>query len=181
MLVKKLSPKSQNIVLLDENNVVMSPDAIPNCFNTYFASVFAAHPKNSPAFPSVTHLSSAQICFNKETVLKHLSKLKSTGPAGVDMLPPLLLKELAQALCMPLSMLFTLSYNTSDIPDDWRQSNVTPIFKGQGSRHCAKNYRPISITVVVCRVMEAIVRDFIITFLTANELLTPHQYGFRKG
>lgn len=72
-------------------------------------------------------------------------------------------------------MLFMLSYSTSDIPDDWWQLNVTPIFKGQGSCHCANNYRPISITVMACRVMEAIMRDSIYTFLAANKLPTPHQ------
>jgi hypothetical protein len=178
---KKLNPKSNNIVLLDDEHRLVTPEAIPNCFNNYFSTVFAEPSDVTPPFASVTALSSAQVTFTREAVLTQLSKLKSTGPAGVDMLPPLFMKTLAHSLSAPLSLLFTLSYSTGNIPEDWRQSNVTPVFKGQGSRHCVNNYRPISITVVACRVMEAIVRDSIYNFLTTANLLTPHQYGFRAG
>ena len=83
------------------------------------------------------------------------------------------MKTLAYELSSPLSWHFMLLYNTDNIPEDWRQSNV--IYKGQGLRHSVNNYRPISITVVVCRIMEAIVRKSISSFLALNNLLNTAQ------
>ena len=57
---------------------------------------------------------------------------------------------------------------------------MIPILK-KGNKECASNYRPISLTSVVCKMLEAILRDRIMAHLEANSLLSPHQHGFRPS
>ena len=59
-------------------------------------------------------------------------------------------------------------------------ANVTPIFK-QGSRNLPENYRPISLTCHLSKVMESIVRDVITQHLTKFNLILNSQHGFRRG
>ena len=70
--------------------------------------------------------------------------------------------------------------HSSAVPREWRLATITPVFK-KGKRNQASNYRPISLTSVVCKVMEAIVKDKIMFYLQSNDLLSPHQHGFRPA
>jgi len=54
--------------------------------------------------------------------------------------------------------------NTGDVPQDWKLANVTAIFK-KGERCSPSNYRPISLTVIICKVLESIIRDKIMEHL----------------
>ena len=63
---------------------------------------------------------------------------------------------------------------------DWKQANVTPIFK-KGSRYDPNNYRPVSLTSQVCKILESFVSVSITNFLMQNKLITPYQHGFTKG
>ena len=63
------------------------------------------------------------------------------------------------------------------VPDDWRMANVTPIFKA-GSKAKAGNYRPVSLTCIICKLMESIIRDGMILHLTSNNLIRASQHGF---
>ena len=54
-------------------------------------------------------------------------------------------------------------------------------FIKKGSKHLAENYRPISLTSLVCKLMEAIIKATIIDHVTVNKLLSSKQYGFLSG
>ena len=84
---------------------------------------------------------------------------------------------MAPSISFPLSILFTTSFVTGELPDIWKMANVTPIFK-KGQTCDPGNYRPISLTCVFCKIMETIIKDNIITYLLANNLITKHQHGF---
>jgi len=60
------------------------------------------------------------------------------------------------------------------VPADWRDANVTPIFK-KGAKSSPSNYRPVSLTSVSCRVMESLIRDAMTSHLTANKLINIQQ------
>jgi len=66
------------------------------------------------------------------------------------------------------------------VPEDWKKSNVNPIFK-KGSRSQAENYRPVSLTSVICKVFESLIRDAMVKYLEDNFLIGDSQHGFRKG
>ena len=73
-------------------------------------------------------------------------------------LHPKLIKECSSEIYYPLVKIFTKSLNSGDILNDWRKANVTAVFK-KGAKHCPLNYRPISLTYVVCKLLESISKD----------------------
>ena len=71
------------------------------------------------------------------------------------------------------------SVETGIIPEDWKPANATAIHK-KGSRQEPGNYRPISLTSVVCKTMERLVKGRLITHLEMNNLIGDFQHGFRN-
>ena len=67
-----------------------------------------------------------------------------------------------------------------EIPEEWKQANVSPIFK-KGQKHLAENYRPISLTSIVCKLMETFIKRELMTHLVNLNLLSPMQFGFISG
>ncbi|BHF67049.1 Methyltransferase-like protein 9 [Sparganum proliferum] len=125
--------------------------------------------------PSVSHL-----LFPEGIVRRELEALNESKSPGPDEIPPKLLKELASELSVPLSMLFQTSFDTGTLPIDWKLAHITPLYKG-GSRASTTNYRPISLTCILCKVMERIMKNELIDFLEVHGLLSNCQHGFRKG
>ena len=72
------------------------------------------------------------------------------------------------------------SYKSRKVPADWRSANITAIYK-KGNKKEPKNYRPVSLTSVICKIMVSIVRDIIMDNFLSNDLLSTNQYGFIKG
>ena len=74
-------------------------------------------------------------------------------------------------------MIFNKSLTECTVPVDWKHSNVTAIFK-KGDKTDAGNYRPISLTCLLCRILESILRDQIILHLQKYNLIAKSQHGF---
>jgi len=85
-----------------------------------------------------------------------------------------------QEIAVPLAIIFRTSLDTRCIPHDWKTANVTPLFK-KGSRSQVENYRPVSLTSQLCKVLESVIRDALVSHLDKNSLLNSSQHGFRKG
>ena len=68
---------------------------------------------------------------------------------------------------------------TAVVPDEWKIANVTGIYK-KGGRDIGGNYQPISLTSVVCKMMEKIIRDTLVDYLEHHQLILPMQNGFRQ-
>ena len=60
----------------------------------------------------------------------------------------------------------------------WKSSHICPIYKGSGSRFLPENYRPVSLTSVVYKAMESIIKDDLIYHQSTEYLLSPFQHGF---
>ena len=120
------------------------------------------------------------IDFSPDHVLKHLKKLKPNKACGPDGVSPMVLTKCAEILYMPLFEIFILSVRENDIPIDWRSAVIPPIFK-KGSKTNAKNYRPVSLTSVVVKVLEGIIREKLVKHLEENDIITNKQHGFRKN
>ena len=58
---------------------------------------------------------------------------------------------------MPLSLLFDMSYKSGTIPKEWKLANVVPVHK-KGSKNNVENYRPISLTCLVMKQYEKVIR-----------------------
>ncbi len=90
------------------------------------------------------------------------------------------LRETEEELLKPLTTVFKQSLREGKLPKDWKLGNITALFKA-GSKSKCENYRPISLTSIPGKCLEKIVRNAVVNHLEANDLLTSHQYGFRKG
>ncbi|XP_060710826.1 uncharacterized protein LOC132835701, partial [Hemiscyllium ocellatum] len=102
---------------------------------------------------------------------------KSPGPDGIY---PRILWEAREEIAEPLAWIFMSSLSTGIVPEDWRIANVVPLFK-KGSRDSPSNYRPVSLTSVVGKVLERMVRDKIYEHLGRNNVIRDSQHGFVKG
>jgi len=149
--------------------------------NSFFASVFTDEDTTTIPTLSDRNFSSIlnNVSINPDTVKKKLTKLKTTKTPGIDSIHPLLLKECADELSVVIADLFNLSLQSHNVPNAWRKAQVTPIFKKGSKRQCA-NYRPVSLTVILCKVLESFIRDEIMQHMESNDLFAPHQHGFRS-
>ena len=102
---------------------------------------------------------------------------KAPGPDG---LVPKLLVEIASSICVPLFYIFRKSLQNGHIPSDWKCANVTPIFK-KGDKSCPGNYRPVSLTSQVCKILDSIIKGKITDHLNKFALINPSQHGFTSG
>ncbi|XP_063904725.1 uncharacterized protein LOC135123777 [Zophobas morio] len=102
------------------------------------------------------------------------SQFCSPGPDGIT---PTVLNKCAKTVCIPLKILMTQSFQNSQLPEDWRLAIVKPIFK-KGDKFQAVNYRPISLTAIIAKIMESIISDEIRKFRLANNVLPAEQHGF---
>ena len=89
-------------------------------------------------------------------ILKLLSNLNPDKAPGPDGIKPIVLKELREELTRIIQLLFQKSISTGKIPTDWTKANVSPVFK-KGSKSDPANYRPISLTCILCKVIEHII------------------------
>ena len=167
---------------LENGEYAYEDDEIADTLNKYFASVFTKENENridGSAHRQTNVALSDNFNFSEEAVFKVLDVINVNKTPGPDGISPRVLKEAKNQICKPLSIIFNKSFNSGKVPDDWKLANVTPIQKkGDKSQPC--NYRPISLTSVVCKVMETIIRDKIVKFLEVNELIKNSQHGFRN-
>ncbi|GAB0186663.1 receptor-type tyrosine-protein phosphatase kappa [Grus japonensis] len=110
-------------------------------------------------------------------LLRHLDTHKSMGPDGIH---PRVLRELAEELAKPLSIIYQQSWLTGEVPDDWRLANVTPIYK-KGRKEDPGNYRPVSLTSVPGKIMEQIILSALTRQVQDNQGIRPSQHRFMKG
>ncbi|KAK4825925.1 hypothetical protein QYF61_003420 [Mycteria americana] len=110
-------------------------------------------------------------------LLHHLDTHKSMGPDEIHLR---VLKELAEVLIKPHSIIYQQSWLTGEVPAVWRLANVTPIFK-KGRKEDPGNYRPVSLTLVPGKLMEQIILSAITRHVENNQGIKPSQHGFRKG
>nr|VZI33326.1 unnamed protein product [Spirometra erinaceieuropaei] len=85
--------------------------------------------------------------FTEGVVLTELLRLKESKSPGPGEIPAKILKELADELSKPLSMLFHTSFETGYLPPDWKSAWITPLYKG-GSRVSVNIYRSVSLTSI---------------------------------
>ena len=186
--VKHKKQDNQGVAPLKENGLLYSDStAKANILNKQFTKVFS---KKSP-------LSLSQTCkkvlwdtkhdkpdhemdpflITEEGVKKLLLKLNPNKACGPDKIRPLLLKELAVEITPIVTLIFNCSYQQQQVPSDWKTAYVTPIFK-KGEKYEASNYRPVSLTCVLCKTMEHIIASRIMSHLNKHDLLYKYQNGF---
>lgn len=125
------------------------------------------------------HPSMENITVSVNGVIKLLKNLKPYAASGPDGIPTMLLKHTAVEIAPAVTLLFQASINQGKVPSQWKKAQIVPLFK-KGSRSDAANYRPISLTSVLCKLCEHIIHCAVIQHLTDSNILSDAQHGFRK-
>ncbi|RMC08902.1 hypothetical protein DUI87_13896 [Hirundo rustica rustica] len=172
--------------LLDEaGNLVTKDEEKAEMLNAFFASVFigrTAYPQdNCPqGLVGGARDQNGPLVIQEEAVrelLGHLDIYKSMGPDGIH---PRVMRELADELAKPLSIIYQESWLTGEVPGDWKLANVTPVYK-KGRKEDPGNYRPVSLTSVPGKIMEQFILSAITQHLQDGQGIRPSQHGFTKG
>ena len=117
------------------------------------------------------------IKLDADIVKEKLEKLKKNKSPGPDNMHPRVLREIACSISYPLSIIFRTSIDTKTLPHEWKHANVSAIYKKE-NKSLPSNYRPVSLTSIICKVLESIIRDAIVKHMNDNELFSKNQFGF---
>ena len=153
---------------------------IAQTFNDYFASVYTIDNGTNPNFEKRINSELGSVLFSDQSVYHALMKLKRSRSSGPDGIPNVLLKSIAQVLSRPLALLFERCMVVVFIPKIWKTARIVPTMKKRSPLK-ASNYRPISLTSTVSKVMECIITDQLMSCLSDNNLLSSQQFGFQKN
>ena len=93
-----------------------------------------------------------QLVVTPEVVANKSNNMKENKSPGIYGIAPKILKETVEQMCTPLAHVFKMSLREGIVPLVWKEANIIPLFK-KGPRNKSVNYRPVSLTSVICKVL----------------------------
>ena len=121
-----------------------------------------------------------QLVVTPEVVATKINNMKENKSPGVDGISPKILKETVKQISTPLAHMFNMSLQEGIVPLEWKEANISSLFQ-KGLRNKSVNYRPVSLTSVICKLLETIIRDHMMDYLIKHKLINPSQHGFLKA
>ena len=166
-------------------NIISQGFLMAEDLNGYFSSVFTKEdisslPVADAKFQGAKSDYLGPLVVTPELVAKKIKAMKDNKSPGVDGIPPKLLMETVEQISIPLARVFNLSLKEGVVPFEWKEANIIPLFK-KGSRNKSENYRPVSLTSVICKLLERLIKDHMVDFLVKHKLLNSSQHGFLKA
>ena len=143
--------------------------------NEYFSSVFTTEDISSlpvlfTKFEGNKSEHLGQLFVTPEMIAKKIKKMKDNKSPAVNGIPPKLLKEIVEQISTPLAKLFNLSLEEGIVPSEWKEANITLLFK-KVSGNKPENYRPVSLTSIVCKLLETLISDHMVEFFVKQKLI----------
>ena len=168
--------------LLVNGNIISDDLEKAELLNSYFVSVFCAEPDDGFFNNNIcqTDVSIEDFDVKRIDILRNIEQMNMSKAAGPDDIHARVVIECRESFSDILYIIFCKSLSEGSLPIQWKQANVKALFK-KGSRTDCSNYRPVSLTSIICKLFESLVRDNILQHLEMNCLLSKHQHGFRHG
>lgn len=168
--------------LRNHGHLVTDPKGRAEILVDQFQSVFTKDSSTQPTPKLSGHVTHdiPPLTIGVEGVRKLLSNIKVNKAAGPDEIPNRVLQACATEAAPAITAIFQQSVNSGELPTDWRDANIAPVYK-KGDRHAAENYRPVSLTCVISKLLEHIICHHMLDHLDKHKVLTSLNHGFRSG
>ena len=162
------------------------------CFNAYFSTIADNLGQRLPQIPFdflklsnfVKSRKDYDVIFSVPAISVEVNQIILTispdKAAGIDKITAPLLRLAATAVAPSIAKFINLSFCTGTFPSVWKTAKVTPLYK-DGTECYPCNYRPISVSPVLSKVIERHMHKTLYTFLCDNILIFSRQSGFRKN
>ena len=160
-----------------DGSYLVDPHSKAALFQRVFADYFTVDDGILPDLPVSTSTPDVDIVFTPAQVGSAIKRLKGKAKGGPDGIPAVFVKRCALWLQAPLAYLFHASYVHSYLPPSWTKAYITPVYK-KGDRSDPNNYRPISLTSVLCKLMESVVKNQLMSHLLTHKLISTQQHAF---
>jgi len=182
----------QSKVTIDEivsnNCIVRDPKQIADKFNRFFTNVGPDLAKKiqpvSRNFSDFLPTHNPSSIFLKPTneleIRQIILALKNSSSKGHDNLCTSIIKNCCDELAQPLAHIFNKSMSDGIVPDDLKIAKIIPIYKSDDKK-VVSNYRPISVLPAFSKILEKIIYNRLLDFISQNDILSKNQYGFRKN
>ncbi len=166
----RMGTRIQRLLHLDGSPVTTDQE-MADLLKQTFQGFYRQDKGPTPIFRTRTEIRMANPHITESETQRALESLNPNKGACPDGLFPKALKTPGPYIVPTLSRIFNISLQTSKIPDDWRHAIVTPVAKAP---HTADPnlFMPISLTSVVCKVLEAILKEKMLAHLSQFSLLT---------
>ena len=186
--ISSLRKDCDNTCFTVNGTTVSDPSDIADKFNNHFCSKFDGiyKPLDLSSLPDTPTLHGAPpLFFDSFSVdevfdaLKNLDTSKSPGP---DDILPIFLKTCSNELAPVLCKVFNFFVQKGQVPKAWKEANVVPVYKGGVKpKDDVGSYRPVSLTSILCKVLEKLISVRIIKYADEYDILSDNQFGFRNG
>ena len=160
--------------IIKEVKTYQTAEELSEIMNESFKSVFTVEEQFIE--PNTTE----EVVVQKQDVgrlLENLDVRKAMEPDGVS---DWTLKECKEQLVQPIWEVITSSIKEGRVPKEWKRANIVPIYKG-GKKTDPLNYRPVSLTSVVNKICEILIKEKWVRYLEYNKVISNWQFGFRQG
>ena len=174
---------------LKQNGVTITNDIDKaNLMNSFFANIgkelatnILSKSSNQPLNSHIYRVTPTQseIQLSKELLTKSFKSAVRIGKScGLDDVTSNDLKLHEESSLTGLHEVVKCSVLSGKFPSEWKKAKVASIYK-KGSKSNCSNYRPISLLSIPSKIVEHLICSQLNTYLTANSLLSEHQWGFR--
>ena len=160
-----------------DNTLATSDYEKANLFSEYFSTVFTEDNGIMPEFNVDSSTSIDGFKCDIKAMIKIIKKLKVNSAPGPDLITAYFLKNTVANIAKPLSMMYNICLDEGFVPSEWKVAHIIPIYK-KGDVQCPSNYRPVSLTSVLCKVLERVIREQIMSYLFETNRIPRNQHGF---
>lgn len=180
----KIRKPIKSVIVDDET--ITDESSIAEHFADYFSTVATniendiPQSNNDPLRHIHTNINQSFFMFPVDSVelCNIVSSLKNTS-YGKYSIPVKIFKKVIGYLSVHLAKLINISFCTGNFPNILKIATVTPIFKS-GCKCSICNFRPISVLPLVSKIFEKTLCNRLVNYLNKFNILSSHQFGFRK-
>lgn len=178
--------KQTNMTIRKENGqLTQNNKEVATTFNYFFTKIGHDLANQIPSESERTHekINNSLLlmsCADENEVNKYFTELKTDAAAGPDGIPAKALKIAKETLLKPITHLINICIRSGSFPTTLKLSHTIVIYK-QGDKENPSNYRPISLTSQIAKIIEKAIKKRLGEFLEQSNFLSNDQHGFRAA